>query len=273
MKLQYNSTPTNNANNNEYVTIDLPARALCTAFWLHLIISKVVEHCTESKGNLVTVLNRLYKAIVTIATVRTVAKMKLLLELSCIAAILVGAHSAVDINPCHAYIEIKLVNSSCEIMTLPKGFCGGKLRNNVAHSNTMLLATVLYSKDLYSPLVRTITRHSTACPFGKLNSDGHYVDCEKVQDLENAPAICFEKFQEYVDMNPCDEPRAAALLTYLADDTSDSDKDFALKQLDFFYYAFCEAACDCIPQIGATRDTKTVEYTRGNCQAHPWYVR
>jgi N-acetylneuraminic acid mutarotase len=137
-------------------------------------------------------------------------------------------------NPCHPY-SVKSNSSSCEVMTLPIGFCG-------------------------------------ACPFGTFDNAGKYQDCTRVSQLEdnaNTWPTCKASLERYVELNPCDVVRASALNKYLT--KTGSAKETARQQLDFFLYAFCEAGCDCIPQTGADPNKPSVSIERGNCQAHPYY--
>jgi N-acetylneuraminic acid mutarotase len=137
-------------------------------------------------------------------------------------------------NPCHPG-NIKNNPSTCEVMTFPVGFCG-------------------------------------ACPFGALYNDGRYQDCTRTMQLEDNSATwptCKAALENYLALNPCDLPRAYAFGNFTT--KTGAEKETARQKLDFFLYAYCEAACDCIPQIGADRNTPEISIERGNCQAHPYY--
>jgi hypothetical protein len=72
-----------------------------------------------------------------------------------------------------------------------------------------------------------------------------------------------------VDENQCDTARSDGLEQYLSSDYG--EKEEGRKILDFFVYAVCENACDCIPQTDASPTVPEISIERGNCQAHAHY--
>ncbi|KAL7565947.1 hypothetical protein ACA910_008405 [Epithemia clementina (nom. ined.)] len=152
-------------------------------------------------------------------------------DASILGRLLVDAES--DRTPCHGH-EIKSLSSDCEVITLPKGFCG--------------------SFDFGPTLTTT----------------GAYIDCTRTVDWKTSDKASIRNgaMNEYILQNPCDVPRHMAFSNFMNGTTGD-DVEIARLQLDFFVYAFCEAACDCIPQVDANRDDPRVVLERGNCQKHP----
>ena len=139
-------------------------------------------------------------------------------------------------NPCHPW-SIKGNSTSCEVPTLPVGFCG-------------------------------------ACPFGALYSDGKYQDCIRVfqlQDNANAWPTCKASLERYIELNPCDDVRASAFTVNKYLTKTGTAKETARQQFDFFLYAYCEAGCDSIPQTDAEPNKPSISLDRGNCQAHPYH--
>jgi len=114
-----------------------------------------------------------------------------------------------------------------------------------------------------------------ACPIAPIVSNpvggqevGDFVDCTRTYDLSSSQ--CQAKIQRYVDVNSCDTARSDALNNYLHSSDPGVVED-SRQILDYFVYSICEQGCDCIPQENATRQNRTAEVRRGNCQAHAYY--
>jgi hypothetical protein len=105
------------------------------------------------------------------------------------------------------------------------------------------------------------------CKFDRVLSDGQFHDCSQIYNISgttsNSP--CVAKIQEYVNLNPCDTPRADALSKFLGAQGA-AKVDEGRQVLDFFVYALCEGGCDCIPLTGADRNVPSISVERGNCQ-------
>lgn len=116
-----------------------------------------------------------------------------------------------------------------------------------------------------------------SCSLRPPAADGSFIDCNNIFDTSTSS--CHDALQQYVDENPCDHARKAALTSFLSDFTDDSARSI----LDYFLYSVCENCCDCIPMgtTAADYDALLATHTkhqpslwkedRGNCPAHAVY--
>jgi hypothetical protein len=146
-------------------------------------------------------------------------------------------------NPCYNHNRTQPSSKSCEEIVLPSGLCD-------------------------------------KCGVGTaLRSDGSYQNCLYASDVELQSGTvnmeCLDMIEQYVDLNPCDQERAAGLRQYrrmlwLPNALRRLHTE-SRQTLDSFVYGVCEASCDCIPQYNATWETRSLDYHRGNCQGHVFY--
>ncbi|CAN8073242.1 unnamed protein product [Agarophyton chilense] len=113
------------------------------------------------------------------------------------------------------------------------------------------------------------------CPLRETLRDGSFEQCDRVYDTTSS--TCIGSLQQYVDDNPCDTRRAAALQQLKDGDESARD------ELDYFLYSVCEQCCDCVPMGVQTADYSQLSKqhspsspalwaeARGNCPAHARY--
>lgn len=131
--------------------------------------------------------------------------------------------------------------------------------------------------DVNCTTVRLPPSICLSCPLRPPASDGAFVDCNNIFDT-SVPS-CHDELQQYVDLNPCDHARKAALASFRSDPTDDD----ARSKLDYFLYSICENCCDCIPMGRAATDYDALleshttneptlwKEDRGNCPAHAVY--
>eukprot|EP00471_Norrisiella_sphaerica_P004160 CAMPEP_0184492034 /NCGR_PEP_ID=MMETSP0113_2-20130426/22086_1 /TAXON_ID=91329 /ORGANISM="Norrisiella sphaerica, Strain BC52" /LENGTH=1703 /DNA_ID=CAMNT_0026876645 /DNA_START=376 /DNA_END=5487 /DNA_ORIENTATION=- len=183
-----------------------------------------------------------------------------------------------QVNPCQNR-TLRTKAPGCGNIVIPSGFCStcnfrldsfyglteipgveAQLRQNGINSTTC--------DDIYSLLSE----------MGESRL-GQFRDCSNMYDVLSVD--CVQKMEEYVQLNPCDVPRAQYLKTIL---------DFASRPLplssaeerqvyfnaveawDFTLYATCEACCDCNAYNSDKYETDPLEkydIYRGNCYAHP----
>jgi hypothetical protein len=122
----------------------------------------------------------------------------------------------------------------CEVLTMPKGLC----------SACTIAGQYLTEGDM----------------------KGHFTDCTHAYDLESDQR-CVPLLQKYVELNQCDTARKEALEQYMQGDDAEM-RAFGRITLDYFLYAFCELACDCLPRDGAEYSKPVVDVHRANCPAH-----
>ena len=114
-----------------------------------------------------------------------------------------------------------------------------------------------------------------------IDSEGNYVNCLYLSGLEALDGTinqqCVSKFEEYVEMNPCDNFRAGGLRRYKAwtnplvpfqKTMLRKVRNYSRQIMDAFIYALCELPCDCIPQYDADVSIPQQNFNRGNCQGH-----
>lgn len=99
-------------------------------------------------------------------------------------------------------------------------------------------------------------------------ANGNFVDCANIYDLD-APG-CRASFEEYVDLNPCDDVRAGFVENWGA--------PASVVGLDYFAYGLLEQCCDTVEkgsnagEYEARKAAGTLwSLTRGNGPAHFYY--
>jgi hypothetical protein len=141
------------------------------------------------------------------------------LLLLALAAAAAAQQAEPSMNPCHSNKYLEAA-PSCERVQVPEGMC-------------------------------------KTCPLRPPRDDGNFQNCAQIFDLD-APG-CKEKFQQYVDMNPCDTRRKELVAKW--DEESKT-------RLDYFAYAVCEQCCDVVEQ-----GSKLEEYTKRNEEARLWSLK
>ena len=109
--------------------------------------------------------------------------------------------------------------------------------------------------------------------------DGNYQNCLYTSGVEsidgNVNLQCLDMIESYVQMNPCDTPRADGLRRYRQRLSLPRFlrrlRSQSRQIMDSFVYAICELACDCIPQYSTDINVRTLDVQRGNCQGHAYY--
>lgn len=107
---------------------------------------------------------------------------------------------------------------------------------------------------------------------------GKYDNCLYTSGVETIDGVvnlaCLDKMQQYVNMNPCDTPRANGLKEYRSQLSLPKYarrlRTNSRQTMDSFVYAICELACDCVPQ-DADIQKRAFDVQRGNCQGHALY--
>ena len=71
---------------------------------------------------------------------------------------------------------------------------------------------------------------------GDIHGNGNYVDCKRTMKVDEGQ--CPNKFQQYVNMNPCDTARSQAWNEFQS--SNPATKETGRLKMDFFVYSVCE---------------------------------
>ena len=146
-------------------------------------------------------------------------------------------------NPCYVRDRTQPAADECEHIIIPTGFC-------------------------------EVCGISTA-----VRSNGEYENCLYTSGVETLDGVvnmaCLDKMQQYVNMNPCDMPRATGLKQYRErlslPNYARRLRTRSRQIMDSFVYGICELSCDCVPQYAADVNKRAFDVQRGNCQGHALY--